>query len=210
MSSKKSYNIYLIGVGGQGIVKTATIIGEAALAQGLNAVMSEVHGMAQRGGTVVTELKIGEAYSPLIARNAADLVMAFEPSELLRASSRIGKDTYVIANRSIIIPFTVSLGMSEYPDKDKMFTQLEEKIGHLHLIDAQNLAEEAGHIISANIVLLGAALAIPSFPVTKAFIIESMRKNLPAHTLDINIGALESGFQQLISAVRKKSSGLRN
>jgi indolepyruvate ferredoxin oxidoreductase beta subunit len=200
MNSQKCYKIYLIGVGGQGTVKTATIIGEAAMAQGFDVVMSEVHGMAQRGGTVVTEVKIGEANSPLIEKNAADLVMAFEPSELLRAISRIGKDTQVIINRTTIIPFTVSLGMSRYPDKVEMFDKLKQKIGHLYLIDAEKLAKEAGHIITTNIVILGAALAVPQFPVKKEFIVESIRKNLPARTVEINIRALELGYQQLTSA----------
>lgn len=204
MNSKKSYKIYLIGVGGQGIIKTATIIGEAAMTQRLKIVMSEVHGMAQRGGTVVTEVKIGEARSPLISMNAADLIIAFEAVELLRALSRIGKDTYVIANSSMVIPFTVSLGMCKYPNQIEMFSQLKKKIDNFYLIDAEKLAEKAGYIISANIVLLGAALALPSFPVKKEFIVGSMRKNLPAHTLDFNIVALESGYQQLISTAYKE------
>lgn len=199
MSSPKCYKIYLIGVGGQGTIKTATIIGEAAMAQGFNVVMSEIHGMAQRGGTVVTEVKIGKAASPLIEKNAADLVMAFEPSELLRALSRIGKETHVIVNLATIIPFTVSLGMSEYPDKTKMFDEFKKKIDNLYLIEAEKMAKEAGHIITVNIVILGAALAVPQFPVKKEFIVESIRKNLPANSIDINIKALELGYQQLTS-----------
>jgi len=199
MNSKKCYKIYLIGVGGQGTVKTATIIGEAAMAQGLNVVMSEVHGMAQRGGTVVTEVKIGEAVSPLIEKNAADLVLAFEPSELLRMLNRIGKDTMVIASRFIIIPFTVSLGISEYPDKVEMFDKFKQKIRYLYLIDAEKLAKKAGHVITTNIVILGAALAISQFPVRKEAIIESIRKNVPPHTVDINVEALDLGYKQFIS-----------
>jgi len=198
MISKECYNIYLIGIGGQGTIKTATIIGEAAMSQGLNVVMSEVHGMAQRGGTVVTEIKIGKANSPLIEKNAADLVLAFEPSEILRALNKIGRETCVIANRSTIIPFTVSLGISKYPDKIQMFDKFKQEIDNLYLIDAEKLAKEAGHIIAANIVILGAALAIPPFPVKKEAVIGSVRKNLPARTIDINLKALEMGYQQVV------------
>lgn len=205
MNIKDCYKIYLIGVGGQGTIKTATIIGEAAMAQGLNAVMSEVHGMAQRGGTVVTEIKVGKANSPLIERNSADLVLAFEPSELLRVLSRIGKDSRVIANRSVIIPFTVSLGISEYPDKVQMFDKLRKEINHLYLIDAEKLARKAGNIITVNMVILGAVLAISGFPVKKEAIIVSIQRNIPAHTVDVNLQALELGYEQLVSACPGKN-----
>jgi len=198
MKLKNNYKIYLIGVGGQGTVKTSTIIGEAAMAQGLNVVMNEVHGMAQRGGTVVTELKIGEAHSPLIEAGSADLVLAFEPSELLRTLNRIGNETYVIINSFSIIPFTVSLGISDYPDKSRMFDEFRKLIKNFYLIDAQKLAREAGNVITANIVILGASLAIPEFPINKENIIKSIRENLPPSTIDSNIKSLEKGYKQII------------
>ncbi len=201
MRSEKCYQIYMIGVGGQGIVKTATIIGEAAMVQGCQVVMSEVHGMAQRGGTVVTELKIGPEESPLIGKNAADLILAFEPSEILRALDKIGKQTHVITNSSTIVPFTVSLGISEYPDKKKMFAELRKEITNFFVIEAERLAQEAGNLITANIVILGAALAIPQFPVNKDFVIESIGKNLPPKLIDINLKALEKGYQELASTL---------
>jgi indolepyruvate ferredoxin oxidoreductase beta subunit len=197
MIFKKCYKIYLIGIGGQGTIKTATIIGEAAMAQGLNVVMSEVHGMAQRGGTVVTEIKIGQVESPLVERNAADLILAFEPSEILRALDKIGKQTRVIANSSIIVPFTVSLGISQYPEKNQLFDKMKKELDNFYLIDAEKLAKEAGHLIAANIVILGAAIAISGFPVKKEIVEESIRKNLPARLIDINIKALELGYKEL-------------
>lgn len=198
MSYKKSYQIYIIGVGGQGTIKTATIIGEAAMAQGLNVVMSEVHGMAQRGGTVVTELKIGDALSPLNEKYSTDLLLAFEPSELLRATSIIGKDTNIIASCSSIIPFTVSLGISKYPDINQIIERLSKKVDNLHFIDAEKIAIEAGNIIAANIVILGAALATPKFPLKKENIIESMKQNLPIKSIDMNIKALEMGSKEYL------------
>jgi indolepyruvate ferredoxin oxidoreductase beta subunit len=199
MISKRCYKIYLIGIGGQGTIKTATIIGEAAMFQGLNVVMSEVHGMAQRGGTVVTEIKIGQAESPLIEKNAADLILAFEPSEILRTLDKIGNQTRVIANSSTIIPFTVSLGISEYPDKNQLFAKLKKEVDNFHLIEAEKLAKNAGNLIATNIVLLGAALAIPEFPIEKEMIIESVRKNLPARLININLNALEVGYKEFSS-----------
>jgi indolepyruvate ferredoxin oxidoreductase beta subunit len=194
---KNIYKIQLIGVGGQGTIKASTIIGEAAMKKGLNVVMSEVHGMAQRGGTVVTEFKIGEAHSPLIEKGAADLMIAFEPAEALRALNKVNQESFVIVNSSPIVPFTVSLGISEYPELSSVFEELKSKIKNLLIIDAQKIAKEAGSIISENMVLLGAAVAIPNFPIEKDLIIQSMKENLPPKSIEMNLRAFEMGFKEV-------------
>ena len=194
---KNIYKIQLIGVGGQGTIKASTIIGEAAMKKGLNVVMSEVHGMAQRGGTVVTELKIGEAYSPLIEEGAADLMIAFEPAEVLRALNKINQESFVIVNSSPIVPFTVSLGISEYPELSSVFEELKVKIKNLLIINAEKIAKEAGSIISENMVLLGAAVATPNFPTEKDLVIQSMKKNLPTKSIETNLKAFEIGFEEV-------------
>src|SRR5665648_1020923 len=197
MKNKNIYKIHLIGIGGQGTVKASTIVGEAAMKKGLNVVMSEVHGMAQRGGTVVTELKIGEAQSPLIEEGAADLLIAFEPTEALRSFDKINSESFVIVNSSPVVPFTVSLGISEYPELSSVFEELKTKIKNLLIIDAQKIAKEAGSIISGNMVLLGAAVAIPNFPVDKKLIIQSIKENLPPKSVEMNLKAFELGFKEV-------------
>jgi len=197
MSMKNIYKIQLIGVGGQGTIKASTIVGEASVKKGLNVVMSEVHGMAQRGGTVVTELKIGEAHSPLIEEGAADLLIAFEPTEALRSLNKVGRDSFVIVNSSPIVPFTVSLCISEYPELSSVFEELKAKIKNLSIIDAQKIAKEAGSIISENMVLLGAAVATPEFPIDKDLVIQSMKENLPPKTIETNLKAFEMGFKEV-------------
>jgi len=194
---KNTYKIQLIGVGGQGTIKASTIIGEAAMKKGLNVVMSEVHGMAQRGGTVVTEFKIGEAHSPLIEEGAADLMIAFEPAEALRALNKINQKSFVIVNSSPIVPFTVSLGISEYPELSSVFEELRAKINNLLVIDAQKMAKEAGSIISENMVLLGAAVATSNFPIEKDLVIRSMKENLPPKSIKTNLKAFELGFKEV-------------
>lgn len=194
---KNIYKIQLIGVGGQGTIKASTIIGEAAMKKGLNVVMSEVHGMAQRGGTVVTEFKIGEAHSPLIEEGAADLMIAFEPAEALRALNKINQESFVIVNSSPIVPFTVSLGISEYPELSSVFEELRAKIDNLLVIDAQKIAKEAGSIISENMVLLGAAVATSNFPIEKDLIIQSMKENLPPKSIETNLKAFEMGSEEV-------------
>jgi len=197
MSMKNIYKIQLIGVGGQGTIKASTIVGEAAMKKGLNVVMSEVHGMAQRGGTVVTELKIGEAHSPLIEEGAADLMISFEPAEALRALNKINQESFVIVNSSPIIPFTVSLGISEYPELSSVFEELKVKIKNLLIINAEKIAKKAGSIISENMVLLGAAVAISNFPIEKDLVIQSMRENLPPKSIEMNLKAFEMGFEEV-------------
>jgi indolepyruvate ferredoxin oxidoreductase beta subunit len=194
---KNIYKIQLIGVGGQGTIKASTIIGEAAMKKGLNVVMSEVHGMAQRGGTVVTEFKIGEARSPLIEEGAADLMIAFEPAEALRALNKINQESFIIVNSSPIIPFTVSLGISEYPELTSVFEELQVKIKNLLIINAEKIAKEAGSIISENMVLLGAAVATPNFPIEKDLVIQSMKENLPPKSIETNLKAFEIGFEEV-------------
>ena len=194
---KNIYKIHLIGVGGQGTIKASTIIGEAAMKKGLNVVMSEVHGMAQRGGTVVTEFKIGEAHSPLVEEGAADLMIAFEPAEALRALNKINQESFVIVNSSPIVPFTVSLGISEYPEPSSVFKELKIKIKNLLIINAEKIAKKAGSIISENMVLLGAAVATPNFPIEKDLVIQSMKENLPPKSIETNLKAFESGFAEV-------------
>ena len=196
MKNKNIYKIHLIGIGGQGTIKASTIIGEAAMGKGLNVVMSEVHGMAQRGGTVITELKIGEVQSPLIKEGAADLLIAFEPAEALRSLNKVGRDSFVIVNSSPVIPFTVSLGISEYPELSSVFEELKTKIKNLLIIDAQKIAKKSGSIISENMVLLGAAAATPEFPIDKDLILQSMKENLPPKSIETNLKAFESGFAE--------------
>ncbi|MBR5954440.1 MAG: 2-oxoacid:acceptor oxidoreductase family protein, partial [Methanobrevibacter sp.] len=99
-----SYSIYICGVGGQGIIKTSVIIGEAAMNQGLDVVMSEIHGMSQRGGSVSTELKIGDFNSSIIPDTTADMLLSFEPIETIRGLHKVNKDSKIVYNTHPIVP----------------------------------------------------------------------------------------------------------
>ena len=104
-NDKNNYSIYISGVGGQGIIKTSVIIGEAAMLEGYDVVMSEIHGMSQRGGSVSTELKIGNFKSSIVEESKADLILAFEPIEVLRGLNKANKDTTLIFNSSFFYFF---------------------------------------------------------------------------------------------------------
>ncbi len=190
----KTYNIYISGVGGQGIIKTSTVIGEAAMKSNMPVVMSEVHGMAQRGGGVSTELKIGDAHSPLIKNGSANLLISFEPVEALRAIPKISPKTSVVVNNSPIYPFNLKNSEIEYPDIDDILDELENRSMQVFALEADKIAKESGHILSMNMVMLGAAAAVNGFPLDKEAVINSMIANLPEKSLNINLKAFEEGF----------------
>lgn len=190
-----SYNIYICGVGGQGIIKTSIVIGEAGMKGNLGVVMSEIHGMSQRGGVVSTELKIGDSRSPIIEDGCTDILIAFEPVEALRAISKAGKDTYMIMNTSPILPFNIQGSDIPYPEVTMILEELESKVGKVYAMDALKMAEGAGHILSLNMVMLGGATAVSGFPIEKGLILDSMRENLPGKSIPINMKAFEDGFK---------------
>lgn len=191
----KSYNIYISGVGGQGIIKTSIVIGEAAMKSGVNVVMSEIHGMSQRGGVVSTELKLGDAKSPIIEKGAADMLLAFEPLEALRAVPKISKNVSVVMNTSPTYPFNIKESSDPYPDIQVILDELKSKSAQVFAFDAEKIAKDAGHILSLNMVMLGGAVAVPGFPLDKKVVMESMKNNLPEKSLKINMKAFEEGFQ---------------
>ena len=197
----KPYNIYISGVGGQGIIKTSTVIGEAAMKSSMPVVMSEVHGMAQRGGGVSTELKIGDSCSPIIEKGSADILISFEPVEALRAISKISSKTYVIVNKIPIYPFNLRKSETSYPDIQIILEELNNKSREVFALDANKIANESGHPLSMNMVMLGSATAINGFPLNKKIIIDSMKANLPKNSLDINLKAFESGFNFVKSQI---------
>jgi indolepyruvate ferredoxin oxidoreductase, beta subunit len=188
------YNIYISGVGGQGIIKTSIIIGESAMKKGLPVVMSEIHGMSQRGGEVSTQLKIGNSYSPLIEENGANLLLAFEPLEALRALHMLNQESYVVMNTSPIYPYNLKKSKHPYPDLTLIIKELENHAKMVITIDAEKIAMEAGHILSLNMVMLGGAITVPKFPLNKENIIESMQQNLPEKSIKINLKAFNNGF----------------
>lgn len=191
-----SVNLEIVGVGGQGILTSSQVLGKAALKKGLDVFMSEVHGMAQRGGVVVTTVKIADkVYSPLLGEGEADVILSFEPIEAYRAIDKASKDTWIVTNTSPQVPFTVSVGEEEYPDLDEMFESLDEATERLIKIDAEKLAKKAGAAITQNIVMVGALTATGALPLSKEEMLESIKDNVPEKFVDINQKAFELGYE---------------
>lgn len=193
--SKNEYNIYVSGVGGQGIIKTSVIIGEAAMNQGLDVRMSEIHGMSQREGSVSTELRIGDCYSSIIPKGSADVLLSFEPIEVIRGIEKANKNTKIVFNTFPIIPSSVNSKDMNYPSVDSIISSLKENFTYVHPIKGNDLAIDAGNILSLNMVLLGAIVADDNFPLSKDSIIESMKNNLNPKFHKLNLKAIENGFK---------------
>lgn len=199
-NKENSYNIYICGVGGQGIIKTSVIIGEAAMNEGLDVLMSEIHGMSQRGGVVSTELKIGDYKSSIIEKFNADVILSFEPSEAVRALDKSNKRTKIVFNTSPIVPSTLTQFNQTYPNVNEIINALNENYDFVYPIDGEKLALDSGSLMSLNMVLLGAVIANETFPLSKKSIITAMKNNLHQKFHEMNLNAIEKGY----NAVKNK------
>ena len=192
--SENNYSIYICVVGGQGIIKTSTIIGEAVMNEGYNVVMSEIHGMSQRGGSVSTELKIGDFKSSILENHTADMILGFEPSEVIRGLHKANKDTYLVFNTTPVVPAQLASSKQSYPNVDSMINALKQNFNNVHPVDGNNYAKEAGSILSLNMALLGSAVAVKSFPISKDLVIDALKNNLKEKYHKMNIKAFELGY----------------
>lgn len=183
-------NIMIVGVGGQGTLLASRILGNAVIAEGYDVKVSEVHGMSQRGGSVVTYVKFGDkVYSPIIDKGEADIILAFEMLEAYRALPYLKKDGVIIANNQMINPMPVIIGAMEYP-KD-----IEKKISNLvnlECLDAAKLAKEAGNIKAVNVVLIGVMAKKTNISYEKW--VEIIKNTVPAKLLDVNLKAFDLGY----------------
>jgi indolepyruvate ferredoxin oxidoreductase, beta subunit len=193
---KEKINITLTGVGGQGVVTAANILGVTAVRAGINVFVSEVHGMAQRGGSVNCTVRLGDVSGPLIPNGSANVVLSMEPSEALRYIQYTNKKTKIITDIVPVIPFTVATGDEKYPELEKIFNELE-KYGELYKVDAAKLAKEAGALISKNVVMLGALAGADILPFKSDILLETILENVPKKYMDINKKAFELGFKSI-------------
>ena len=192
----KKTNIVLTGVGGQGVITAANILGKAAVNAGLNVFVSEVHGMAQRGGSVNCTVRIGDVSGPLVSCGSADVILSTEPVETLRYIHYSNKKTKIITDIAAVIPFTVATGEEEYPDIDVVFKELK-KYGTLYKIDAVKLSKDAGAIITKNIVMLGALAGSGVLPFKSEVLLETILENVPAKFKKVNKKAFEFGIKSI-------------
>ncbi|PIE71047.1 MAG: indolepyruvate ferredoxin oxidoreductase subunit beta [Deltaproteobacteria bacterium] len=186
--------LIIVAVGGQGNLLASRILCEAALLSGVPVHMSEIHGMAQRGGVVESAIVFGDAKSTIISDGEADLFVSFEPSEALRALNKCSKETVAITNLEPLPPFTVGIGKGVYPDIDEMKSLLAERTKKLIAFDATGLAKEAGNVMALNMVLVGALIQTAILPISADSVREAIRKGMKPALVDMNLKAFNLGF----------------
>lgn len=180
----------LVGVGGQGTLLASRILGSVLLSQGYDVKVSEVHGMSQRGGSVVTYIKYGDKiFSPVIEKGEADVIVAFEQLEAARWLPYLKKGGKIITNTQKIAPMPVIMGVQEYPEE--LIEKIRAKGVDITAVDALSLAEEAGSSRAVNVVLMGLISKTAGFPVEVWE--KALEECVPAKALEINKKAFASG-----------------
>lgn len=190
MTARRTTNLLLSGVGGQGVVLASYVLSRVALAEGYDVKQSEVHGMSQRGGSVVSHFRFGEkVWSPLVTQGTADILLAFEVLEALRYVHWLRPGGLLIYNALRINPSPVAAGLATYPaDVDARIAEAHAKVSR---VDANALAQKAGTVKAANVVMLGAVSgALPFAPDTWT---EVIREAVPPKTVDVNLKAFRLG-----------------
>ena len=185
-------SIMIVGVGGQGTLLASRILGNVAIEKGYDVKVSEVHGMAQRGGSVTTQVIFGEkVYSPLIEKGNADVIVAFEKSEAARCLPYLKKGGYLVVNDYEIYPVPVLIGAEKYPEK--VNEKLKKAVDNIKILDASKMAEDLGNIKAQNVVLLGALLNVLNLEEVDWN--KVMKGIVPEKAFDLNKKALKSGME---------------
>jgi len=191
----EEYNIVICGVGGQGTILASKILAQTAVRLGLNCRVGETHGMSQRGGSVISHVRIGnKVYGALTPYAHGDLMLVFEPIESLRYINYLKKDAYVVLNSHPIIPTSVNAGLATYPDFSEILSKLKEVTNNILSLDASRIACLSGSIISLNMVIIGAATKVPIFPLPKEELIKTIEELVKPKFIQINKTAFEAGF----------------
>lgn len=185
-------NILFVGVGGQGTILASKLLSEGLMKHGYDVKMSEVHGMAQRGGSVTTQVRYGKnVFSPIIEKGKADVIVAFEKSEAARWIPYLAEGGHLIVNDYEIHPVTVLIGKDKYPES--VNEGLKSAVNNTVIVDAADIAEKLGNIKAQNVVLLGAL--IKSLNLMDINWEEAIESTVPSKAVELNKKALMAGME---------------
>ena len=188
---KKSFDVLIVGIGGQGTILASNVLGDACVIEGRHVRGAETHGMSQRGGSVETHICIDGKFGSLIAPGTADLLIAFDVLEAVRYRHFLKPDGVMVVNREIVVPTSVFSGKQPVPTIDEVEAELKAGSAKVILVDATGIAAKAGNPLAANIVLLGAAS--DKLPLAVESLSEAVRRNVPPKTVQINEKAFDLG-----------------
>lgn len=191
-------NCLLCGVGGQGVVLASKLIAYAAMNKGMDVRTSETIGMSQRGGSVVSHVRMGEyVYSPMIPKRSADVILAFEPAEAVRNLSYLKEEGVVVVNRKAVKPVTATLMQHSY-DGGEMLSYLKENVKNLYIIDGDEICRQAGSSKVLNVALLGVALGSGVMDIEIDDMKCELEKMVRPQFVEMNIKALELGAKATV------------
>ncbi|HOP72392.1 indolepyruvate oxidoreductase subunit beta [Thermoclostridium caenicola] len=202
-------DVLIAGVGGQGQVLASRLIGAAAILEGYAVRTGETIGMSQRGGSVVSHVRIGgESLAATVPFGQADLLIGFELCEAVRNLKRLSKKGRLIVNTQRINPVTVSLGMEQY-DAGAMEETLKRAAQDAIFLDGYSLAREAGSVKAVNVVLLGTAVGAGYLPLSRESFLQAIRDILPQKLHDLNFAAFDKGYELGNRAVEDKTAQIK-
>ncbi|MDR3283286.1 MAG: indolepyruvate oxidoreductase subunit beta [Candidatus Methanoplasma sp.] len=191
------YTVQIVGVGGQGVLLASMVLGKAAMEAGHKVAMSEVHGMAQRGGSVLSTLRFGDdVISPLESVGGADMILGFEPVETCRNIALGNKDTAIIVNLDPLLPSAVAAGFEEYPPVQDIVDSIRSVSDNLMTIDATKIAVEAGRAVAANAAMIGAVTAAQGFPLPGGLLKKTLLDTVPEKFKELNSRAFDMGAER--------------
>ena len=194
------YCVQIVGVGGQGVLLASTVVGNAAMRSGYKVIMSEVHGMAQRGGSVLCTVRFGDdVESPLEATGNANVILGFEPAETCRSLHLGNKSTEIIMNLDPMYPSLVAAGFEEYPNVSDIVKAIRKETG-LRTVGATSLAEKAGKAVAANAVMIGVVAGVKGFPISKDVLKTTLLETVPEKFKDLNSKAFDLGYEHIRSS----------
>jgi indolepyruvate ferredoxin oxidoreductase beta subunit len=194
--NRKACTIQIVGVGGQGALTVSKIIGNAAIEKDVPIVVSEIHGMAQRGGVVKTTIRLGETISPLPFAEDLTVLVGFEPLEVYRDRGEITKDTIVIISTDPIRPTSVSSGGQRYPEPGQVVEEMRKNLDCVFALSAREKALMAGNEKATNVVMLGALLGTGALPFTYEEMKKAVETSVPPKAVEANLKAFELGYKE--------------
>jgi len=195
----KKVNLLVTGVGGQGVILASDIISESALAAGYDVKKTDTLGMAQRGGSVISQVRIAPGvWAPLIKEGEADILLAFEKLEAARWGYYLRPGGVAIINNQAIPPLSISRGKDRYPTDEEITSIIKQRTDRIYFVDGTRLAEELGNIRTLNIFMLGCVSAF--MPLKIQVWKESIGQHIPPKTVKINVTAFDRGRKEIRDA----------
>lgn len=199
---RERLRLLVAGIGGQGVLTVSRVVGEAALAGGVNAVLGQLHGMSQRGGSVQSSVVLGPGQTSFVGIGQADLVLGLEPMETLRALPNMSARSRVLTNSGRIVPHTLTQQGRDYPALEPMFDQMRQRAAEFIAIDGSALARDAGNARSLNCVMIGALAGLEMLPeaIGDELLLAAIKSRSPDRVLAANLRAFALGREAVRAA----------